>query len=220
MDGVPRLPTSDLAASCREETRRRSRPAGDPSPCLELFRRAVVEDDQAAWQALYTQYRGLLGQWGAGSELELDDLVNETFARFWQGLRGHDFDRFPSLEAVLGYLRQCARSLAIDAARRRKQQSAVQEALRWTAAVDACAGGEEPLARLCAQELRDWLRGRLRDEQERVAFFLSYELGLRPAEVCARRPDLFPAVQTVYMVKERIVVRLANDPEVRRWWLL
>ncbi|MCB8960153.1 MAG: hypothetical protein H6651_07545 [Ardenticatenales bacterium] len=58
--------------------------------CLELFRRALDEQDEAAWHFVQTQYRQLLISWFsqfAGRPLgqtELDDLVQNTFIRLWR----------------------------------------------------------------------------------------------------------------------------------------
>ena len=131
MSDAMHLTIDELATQCREESGRPGpEQAGGFSSCWELFRRAVVENDQQAWQALYAQYRRLVGKWAAGADLELDDLVTEAFARFWQGVRNHDFvARFPTIKAVMGFLKRCAWTLAIDAARRRKYQQLVREAL-------------------------------------------------------------------------------------------
>jgi RNA polymerase sigma factor (sigma-70 family) len=217
--GPSLLTIHELVTKCREESAQLAQePADGLSACWELFRLAIVEDNQQAWQALYVQYRRLVGKWGAGTELDLDDLVTETFARFWQGVRGQDFaSRFPTMKAVMSYLKRCAKARAIDAARRREYQQRIREAL-------AAAGHEaddpledKVLKKIFGQELLIHLHSRLQDEDEQLVFRLSYELGLKPAEIARQYPQRFPEVQAVYRIKERIVSRLANDPTLQRW---
>jgi RNA polymerase sigma factor (sigma-70 family) len=219
MNDAAHLTIDELATQCREESGRPGRePAGGFSSCWELFRRAVVENDQQAWQALYAQYRRLVGKWAAGADLELDDLVTEAFARFWQGVRNHDFAvRFPTIKAVMSYLKRCARALAIDAARRQEYQQLVWEALVQEADEADDPPDDVALERVFSQELRDYLHGQMRDEQEH-AVFKAYCRGLKPREIAEQHPDLFANVGQIYRVRERIVSRLAADPMVQKWW--
>ena len=54
MTNLRLLSVDKLAIRCR---------AGGDEDCWELFRRAVVENNQQAWDALYVQYRRLVGKW-------------------------------------------------------------------------------------------------------------------------------------------------------------
>jgi RNA polymerase sigma factor (sigma-70 family) len=219
MDDTARLTIDELASQCREES---SRPAPSPtgqfSSCWELFRRAIVENDQQAWQALYDQYRRLVGKWAKGSNLKLDDLVHETFARFWQGVRDHDFThRFPTMKEVMSYLKRCARTLSIDAARRREYQRSVRQLLTIEMSVANDSPDDIALDRVFSQELRAYLRDQMRDEDERVVFEV-YCKGLTPREIVEQYPDRFANAGQVYRVRERIVSRLSEDPMVQKWW--
>jgi RNA polymerase sigma factor (sigma-70 family) len=216
---MTRLTIDDLAIQCQKESHR-LRPVADDafSACWELFRRAVVEDDQRAWRALYAQYRRLVGKWAMGSTLTLDDLVHEAFARFWQGVRDSDFTaRFPTIRAVMGYLKRCARTLAIDAARRREHQRLIQAALTVDVAEDVQLVDDPTPERIYTQELRAYLASKLNDEDERVVFH-AYCLGLPPREIAGHYPERFPDVRKVYRIRERIVSRLSNDPVLQEHW--
>lgn len=58
------LPIDEIIARCQEETERYSRrDSHDPRYCYELFRRALAEQDQEAWQALRAQHQRLVGSW-------------------------------------------------------------------------------------------------------------------------------------------------------------
>lgn len=220
MADITHLTVDELADRCREESGWSGhRLINGFSSCWELFRRAIVEDNQQAWQALYVQYRRLVGKWGAGADLELDDLVNETFARFWQGVRNHDFaGRFPTMQEVMGYLKRCARTLVIDTARRNQHQQLIREKLAAQRDAADDAPENRSLERVFAQELRDYLYSRLRDGDEQLVFPLSYDLGLKPREIARLYPARFADARAVSRLKERIVRRLAEDPMVQKWW--
>lgn len=219
MNDMAHLTIDELASQCREESGRSGRgPTSEFSSCWELFRRAVVENDQQAWQALYVQYRRLVGKWARGADLELDDLVTEAFARFWQGVRGHDFAvRFPTMKEVMGYLKPCAHTLAIDAARRRERQKRIWEKLVAKASPTDCTPEDVALERIFSQELRTYLHSQMRDEDE-GAVFEAYCKGLTPREIVEQYPDRFTGADHVYRIRERIVSRLAEDPMVQQWW--
>ncbi len=68
-----------------------------------------------------------------------------------------------------------------------------------------------------SQERRDYLCRRLRDEDERLVFRLSYDLGLKPGEIARQYPRRFAGARAVSRIKERIVRRLAEDPMVQKW---
>ncbi len=218
MNNAIHLTIDELAALCREESGWSGHePATGLSSCWELFRRAIVQDDQRAWQALYEQYRRLVGKWALGSDAKLDDLVHDAFARFWQGIHGQDFcKRLPTMKEVMSYLKRCARTLAIDTARRREYQERIREALT----AEKNAAGESldntALEQVFSQELRTYLYNQMRDEHER-AVFEAYCIGLKPREIVEQYPDHFANIGQVYRTRERIVSRLAGDPMVQKW---
>ncbi len=212
----PTPPTVDeLAARCRRESGR-PLPADRPSACWELFRRAVVENDQQAWAALHVQYRRLIAQWGAGTGHDLDDLVWIVLDRFWRGVRDHDFPhRFPKMAEVMRFLKWCARSEAIDQARRRDYQRRVGEKLTEARCLDRPA--PNPEAQVFAGELREHLYSLLQGEDERLVFYLSWELDLKPHEIADQHPRRFADARAVSRIKERILRRLREDPVVQEW---
>ncbi len=215
MDELAPLTTAELAARCRQESGR-PLPANRPSACWELFRRAVVENDPQAWQALRAQYRRLIGQWGAGTGHDLDDLAWIVLDRFWRGVRDHDFPhRFPTMTEVMRFLKWCARSEAIDQARRCDYQRRVGEKLAEARQLDRPAPGPE--SQVFAAELRQYLYSRLQDDDERLVFYLSWELDLPPQEIARQHPRRFADARMVSRVKERILRRLREDPAVQEW---
>src|SRR5919199_3624661 len=121
------LPAAVLPRRCREETMRFLR--GDPrddSYCFELFHRAVAEREHDAWEAIMTQYRGIVlayvGQHAAAALVrEPDDYwVNRAFQRFWMAVRSDRFDQFRDLPGLLKYLKLCVHSVLLDEVRARR----------------------------------------------------------------------------------------------------
>jgi hypothetical protein len=217
---VETLPLAIVAAACRLETDCYLR--GEHAPghaCRELFRRAVRQRDDDAWRALFAQYRPLVLAWvrrhpaAAGLDLADDDWVALTFARFFGGVRPGEFGTFAAAAQLLQYLKLCVHSAVLDEARARRRTAAerLDEALPdrrpdvEAAAVDAEA----------ARRLWEAIMARTSDEGERVVARLCLAGGLKPREVQARHPALFPAVTDVYRRLRNLRERLARDPAIR-----
>src|SRR6187551_3270017 len=87
----------------------------------ELFRRAIVERDDQAWAAIYTHYRLLMISWARHASArtsavgQYEDIADRALARAWSALSAGQFTQFPSLAALLGYLRACVGAAVIDA---------------------------------------------------------------------------------------------------------
>ena len=109
---------ADLAAACRD---------AQETCCLELFRRAVAERNHAAWEAVMTQYAGLVRAWvrrhpssGALTPHERDeDWVTAAFERFWSAIAPERFGQFGGLPQLLRYLKLCVHSALVDTVRAR-----------------------------------------------------------------------------------------------------
>jgi len=94
---------------------------------MELFRRAIVEHDEAAWRAVVEIYGGMLaaqaGRRALRGLIAEDDgfCVDRAFQRFWIATRRNrlEAERFGDLSAVLKYLKMCLASVLLDEARAR-----------------------------------------------------------------------------------------------------
>lgn len=223
-DPVP-LETPAVIARCREEicTFRRDQ-IRDAPHCYELFRRAVVVDDQQAWTALHDLYGGLVVTWGRCDALDDDEVLQGTWSRFWRSMQSAPAatfaEQFPYIGAVLKYLKRCAVAVRIDAQRaqgreRRLQANAITR-LTLSAAVRDPA---DLVARQSAyEEIYMRIRIHLHDEVDRLVFELSFVERLSPRTIAARHPGCFPLPQAVSRVKERILRRMARDPLLERLW--
>jgi DNA-directed RNA polymerase specialized sigma24 family protein len=193
---------------------------------LELFRRAISDQDQAAWQAIYVEYQALVSFWIKqhshfdSIREEARFLANEVFARFWYtGSLHKDKFQFDALAPLLSYLKACVHSVIQDEWRRQRRRP--RDDLTWGEIPEILQDTPPSLeARAVDQVVLDALTraiaSRLQGEEEKVVAALSWTYGLRPSEIQARRPDLFPDVRRVYQVKRNILNRLQRDCEIRK----
>ena len=206
-----------LAHACAQEASHKG-PHLDTgnSPCYELFHRACTPPrNEAAWHAILNQYRRLVYHWLGQHASE--DHVQEVFLRFWQAQARAErafSARFPHIGAVMRYLKQCAITVRVAAWREEKRRRALHKHLQ------AEAGWVEPAStptKPTSTPLYQLLVAKLKNEEERVVFELSYAYDLPPREIQTLHPDLFPTVHQIYRVKENLLKRLRRDPEVRSW---
>lgn len=211
-----RLSLDSVAARCRDEARQ---PRQDERGfCFELFRRALDEGSQPAWQAVAAQYHALILSWVHAAQPEAhaaDDAASEALERFWRTLAGRDEPiaaRFPHTGALLRYLQQCAVCAVLDARRRAARHARLHARLQTAAALAPPAPSPEELAVERAeragqlQRARAWVAG-VGDPAERRVIELSFAQGLSPAEIAARFPGEFADAQLVRQIKERVLRR-------------
>lgn len=221
---VRELPLVELARRCREETLRFLRgDERDDSFCFEIFQRAVVGREDAAWEAIVVQYRGIVlayvSQHTATALLrETDDYwVNRAFQRFWTAVGADRFDSFPDLAALLKYLKMCVHSVVMDEIRARKATSAssLDEVPETTPGATDSEGNV--LGKLSAEQLWAAIGRVLQDEAEQRVVYLSFARDLKPSEIFERHPTLFAGVSDVYRVKRNVIERLRRSPEIRAY---
>ena len=93
--------------------------------CLEIFKRAINQNDNAAWMTLQDQFSNYVLYWLRSHAKRLEALqfeteqnyVDDTFMRLWQW--GHRSQReFHNLGGALKFLHLCLNSSVIDSVRR------------------------------------------------------------------------------------------------------
>ncbi len=188
----------------------------------ELFRRALVERCEAAWEILFYQYRALVESWvrrssafsstGESSEY----FVGSVFARFWQAITPERFASFPTLGSLLHYLQMCASCVVIDCARSQSWAEVIPEALTpgFDSIIDA--PDEEAIDRVSREEFWHSINALLAGDVERCVIYHSFVMGRKPGEIYEMRRDLFESVTEVYNVKRNILGRLSRNRELRR----
>jgi hypothetical protein len=181
---------------------------------LELFRRAICERDEFAWSTIVDEYSQLVRVWIRQHPVTYqlhenhDDLVCGSFARFWAAVKPERWEHFCDLASVLRYLKLCAHSQVLDAARAARPWRTVP----LDDLVDESTNGLDVEADLIdamgAAELWQLVLEALSDESEQLVAYLSFVREVPPAQISARHPQLFPNAAAVYRVKRNILDRL------------
>jgi hypothetical protein len=221
VDALKQFDLATVARQCAVENERYQR--GEPSDAsyaYELFRRALSERDEHAWDYLFRQYRGLVERWvrnnaafdpnGESSE----DLVVEAFARFWHAVSSARFERFLTAAALLHYLQMCAGSVVIDIARARTAARLASEQLSHGDGLHA-APDEEVLGQIDRVQFWRYVARQLNSDAERVVVRCSFVEDLKPRQIYVAHRDLFASVKDVYLTKRNVLDRLRRDSDLR-----
>ncbi len=188
----------------------------------ELFRRALVERDEAAWAQLYQHYSSLVEGWirrsgaFASSGESSEYFVVGAFTKFWRAITAERFTSFPSLASLLQYLQLCATSVVIDSVRAQSWSEMLpEEAINGTH-VPQTAPDEEAVSRVDREEFWHFINAQLHNEVERFVIYASFVLGLTPRAIYAQRTELFSNVNDVYNIKRNVLGRLSRNPQLRQ----
>lgn len=217
MRSPEQLTTTDLIQNTRREITQflHKQPTGDACAC-ELFRRAIALRDEQAWVGIYELYHVVVGSWILrqvptlpGNDLAV--LVNEVFAKFYRSISPRKLRDFPSVRALLAYLKRCAGSVVADyrqsclaQAQEEPWESVTQEPL-----LDNFA--EAVADQLAAQEIWRIVESCVPVREERLILVMVCALGLAPRELQQRYPDLYSSVQDIYRIKRSILERLRRN---------
>jgi hypothetical protein len=215
------LTLAELDRGCAEETDKfLRRQNADPRYCYELFRRAIRERDEHAWQCVYQRYTAQVGRWverhpafvSTGEDREY--FVNRAFERLSSSLTPD----FPcsELRQVLRYLQMCVHSVIMDHVRAAEHAViCAQVELPESAPLPDAGVESQVVDGIDRDQLWQVVSELCGGEQEYAVMYASYVLGLKPAELCRRDPRAFPSVQSVYRIKENVLARLRRDPRLK-----
>lgn len=216
------LNLTDLARICAEETefffQHRD---SDTRYCFELFRRAIRENDQYAWEIIYAQYQSLVSGWvknhsgfeNSGEEVQF--FVTGAFAKISSILTPEKLDKFSDLQSLLSYLKMCVHSAITDynrTADRARLQISFEE-IKFDIKASDPAPESAVLDKLDNQTLWTCLNEKLNDEKERLVMQGIFVLALKPREICDYYEGVFSNVEEVYRIKQNIFARLRRDSE-------
>ncbi|MFN2197706.1 MAG: RNA polymerase sigma factor [Anaerolineales bacterium] len=222
-----RLTLSGLRHRCAVESDRFfRRQAYDPRYCYELFRRAVLEQDEHAWELLYVQYQPLVTGWIERNSLFYDTgesaeyFVNRAFEKMWSAISPEKFSRFPDLKSILRYLQMCVHSVVVDHARASERTDVLEEeGEERLTEQEIDARDPEAIALQLQNHHALWqaVEQRLKDNRERCVVYGSYVLGMKPSEVQELYQAVFADVREVYAVKDNLLARLRRDEELQEF---
>jgi DNA-directed RNA polymerase specialized sigma24 family protein len=186
----------------------------------ELFRHAIVERSEDAWAEIYMRYRPMLVGWVVhqatynGNTQQAADIADEAFARAWRALTSERFAAFPTIAALLAYLRACVLSTLID---QQRAQVSHDRIARLVQSADLVAAPEQIVeATFDRETLWRTVASLLMTPAERTVLLGSFVLNLPPRTIQAQHPELFPNVAAVYNTKRNLLARLQRSPELQR----
>ena len=214
------LPVDDLAKRCAQETELFfQHRLQDSKYCFELFRRAIRDANQFAWDMIYAQYRSLVTGWvknstafQASSE-QVEYFVNGAFAKIAVILTTEKFGRFEEIGSLLRYLKMCVHSVIVDHNRLADQANLYPlEDVENEASTDPTLESQS-MEHSYRQTFWELVSRRLQDEKERMVMQGLFILALKPRELYERAKDIFRDVDEIYRVKQNILARLGRDPE-------
>lgn len=179
--------TGDLAQRCASETDKFTRQQpNDPQWCFELLRRALAERDAEAFTYVYQTYEGLVLSWVrhhsrfplTGESAEY--FAGDAFRSFYFALIGPKFERFPTVAAVLSYLKMCVHTSIAQYLRGKERGDAVPFA-------EGVEPSETPdlSETVMAAELWEHIVELLPDERDQLLARCVFVLGLKPRDICA-----------------------------------
>lgn len=214
---------TSLMRRCATESERfyRGQPH-DTRFSYELFRRALVDRNEAAWELLYCHYSSLVEGWvrrnsaftSSGESSEY--FVVGAFTKFWRAVTPERFASFPTLASLLHYLQLCATSVVIDSVRAQSWSEMLPEETVTPQHTPQHSPDEEAMNRVHREEFWRFIDEQLNGEVERVVVYCSFVLGLTPRAIYARRSDLFSSVNDVYNVKRNVLGRLGRNSQLRQ----
>ncbi|MGB0385303.1 MAG: hypothetical protein ACPGWR_10815 [Ardenticatenaceae bacterium] len=186
---------------CKKQTARfQNRLSSDPKFCYELWRRALEDRDEDAWNFVYAQYESLVISYIRRHPYynncyeEAPAFVPEIFVRIWQAIPPERFRKFPSLPSLLKFLQVTVYRLILNKCR-----------------------AEPPLPPLISSPQIDrqkfWacIEQHAKSEQERIIVRERLREERKPAEIIQRHPQLFPNKKSVFRATEYLRARLRRD---------
>ena len=200
--------------STRELQRHRSKAPFDDRYCLEILRRAIVEQTDEAWSALQHCFSETIRGWlrsHPSSAVALlrdseENYIAQTFSRFWYAVRDQHLE-FSMLYAALSYLHATLNGIITDTLRSHLRLRSREVSLPEPGCSEELSG-EAPLE---SQSFWESIRFLLPDERERRLAYLLYYCGLKPRDIVMRCPGEFDDVKDIYRLNHNIVERLRRN---------
>lgn len=198
------------------------------SSSYELFRRAIVENDEHAWIGIYTLYASLVSSWiirlkNDVSQEDLLSLMNGTFAKFARSSSAHRFADFPNVSHLLAYLKKCAQSIFFDAQRSRQWQMATCESYEEILkTLDTASSHDDPANTvetiLSLQEIWRIISTMVTAQEELLILHQCCLAGCTPSELQRLYPTIYPSIDDVYRIKRNVLQRLRRNRQLQAYF--
>ena len=224
---IQNLTLSGIAHRCTQESDHFfNRQEHDPRYCYELFRRAILDRNQMAWDRIYSQYQRLVIHWverhaafpTSGEEVQF--FMNRAFEKMWLGISPEKFKTFPNLKSILKYLQMCVHSVMVDFVRQKEHKLIVEaaEELNYQPHSDQSLVEDTIIDNLDGRDLWQWLQSHLQDEREQSIVQGMFVYGLKPRELLLKYPEIFTDIKDIYRVKENLLARLRRNSELKQFF--
>jgi hypothetical protein len=197
---------------------------GEPSNsqfAMELFDRALKQDDAIAWEAVHQCFDAAMHRWMSTHPLKEvayrhdseENYIAQGFTRFWQATAHNPDIAFHTLGAVLKYLHASLHGVIIDTLRAYSRERVVR--------LPEPGEAGEPFFEdhYDSSEIWQVISHMLTDERERRVAYLLYHCGLKPREIVHFCCQEFEDVQEIYHVRRIIFDRLRRNADYFRWRL-
>jgi integrase len=207
--------------SARKVRKYRRGESSDDQYGVELFRRALVQHDPLAWEAVQQCFNETMLHWIRAHPYRMsacrfdseENYVVQAWTRLWMASIGQRGLAFGTLTAVLRYLRASLNGAILDTL----QAYARPKEIPLSAPGDPEELFAEDLDE--GREIWESIRSLLPDEREQRLAYLLFHCGLKPREIVRLRPQEFHNVQDIYRLRRNITEQLLRNVDRLRWQL-
>jgi hypothetical protein len=181
--------------------------------CVELLRRATLQNDQEALQAVQQCLSETVRGWlDSHPHREIacrmdkeEHYVTQAFERFFQATV-HQQIVFSTLADALLSLRTYLNSILLDALRVSSRSRKIMLSGRSEAE-------QSGLSCLKQNEVWEMLRNMLPDMREQRLVYLLYQCGLKPEDIVHTYPQEFQDVEEISCLRLRLIQRLLDSED-------
>ncbi|HJT55584.1 MAG TPA: hypothetical protein VJ761_03740 [Ktedonobacteraceae bacterium] len=208
------MSTQALAARCRHEINGYRRGEIQELPtCLELFRRARVQHDDAALDGLRQCFSEFVQDWirrhpqkEVVCRLASEEYyAAQAFELFWQAVMHRQVPECATLPTILTCLQASVNGVILDALRTFSQSSK-------SAFLETDEAGESVVeSNGNRATLWENIQSMLPNERERRVAYLLFHCGMQPGEIVGCDPREFSDVQEVVRLRHNIMKRLVRS---------
>ncbi|TMD45956.1 MAG: hypothetical protein E6I90_06455 [Chloroflexi bacterium] len=217
MDKPPRsMSLSELTSRCMSEIQKyNQREPHNDQCCLEIFRRALLQQDSRAWSVLTERFHGIVLSWvrrhpqrEAVRDIDSEEnFVALTFERFWRVTVRNKTLEFTTLAGALVFLRACVNSVIIDTLRSQKEIPIPENFERVAPEPDE------------SNQRWEVIKGFIPNAREKRLAYLLYYCGLKPRQIVQLLPREFNDVHEIFRLTRNIIDRLRRNKDRLRWLL-
>ncbi len=204
-----------LVERCKAETERfRKNLEHVDDFCYELFRRAFDDRNNEALASVYQVYFAFVMSWvhrhpafDSGRMVD-EHVVSDSMSQFIYNMRQKPLSDFPSISAIMTYLKKCVHSAVIAERRQQEKHQFVEEIPELI--VGASTGGIE--SQIISAEIWDRVIEILEDEEDILLARLVFLQSLPPRIITSEYPHRWADAESVRVARQRITRKLKRDP--------